>query len=217
MRTLVLLVSLASVVTFGHSSAPASGRSVGPTADGSLRVAVQPAVVRLHQQATVAVSGVHAGSIQVRLSGAAYADGTPLPWRSLRLVGGAWRGSLPAPALPGVYAVLLRTGAGAQTLGQRHGFLRVFARGTRARPSFDEPADVVRWWVRAIPHGTLVAFKAWPRPAFDRRDPRLHRLFVVAYSPPGHPLVGDRLGMFVTAFRNGYHGRWRLLEATVEP
>jgi hypothetical protein len=96
-------------------------------------------------------------------------------------------------------------------------FLRVFAPGTRARPSFDEPSDVVRWWVRAIPHGTLVAFKAWPRPAFDRRDPRLHRLFVVAYSPPGHPLVGDRLGMFVTAFRNSYGGRWQLLEATVEP
>jgi len=34
---------------------------------------------------------------------------------------------------------------------------------------------------------------------------------------PGDPEVGDRLGMFVTAFRDGYSGRWRLLEATVLP
>ena len=29
--------------------------------------------------------------------------------------------------------------------------------------------------------------KAWPLPALDRRDVRLHRLFVVAYSPLGYP------------------------------
>ena len=93
----------------------------------------------------------------------------------------------------------------------------MFEPGTRARPSFDDPPDAVGWWVRTVPGATLVALKAWPRPAFDRRDLRLHRLFVVAYSPPGHPSVGDRLGMFVTAVRDGYHGGWRVLEATVEP
>jgi hypothetical protein len=40
---------------------------------------------------------------------------------------------------------------------------------------------------------------------------------VVAYSPPGDPRVEDRLGMFVTVFRDGYHSPWRLLEATLEP
>ena len=59
--------------------------------------------------------------------------------------------------------------------------------------------------------------KAWPRPPFDRRDPRLHRLFVVSYNVPGHPHASDRLGMFITAFRDGYEAPWRLLEATVEP
>ena len=38
-----------------------------------------------------------------------------------------------------------------------------------------------------------------------------------AYDPPGHPEAGDRLGMFVTAFRDGYHARWRHLEATIRP
>ena len=54
-------------------------------------------------------------------------------------------------------------------------------------------------------------------PLFDRRDRRLHRLFVVAYSRRGHPAVQDRLGMFVTAVRDGYSGRRRLLEASTLP
>jgi hypothetical protein len=177
---------------------------------------VQPAVVNLYHRSTIAVSGLTCTSLEVRLVGATYADGTPLPWRSLGLAGGVWRGDLPTPALPGLYAIELRTAAGA-SLVKPQLFLRVFEPGTRARPSFDDPADVARWWVRTVPRATLVALKAWPRPGFDRRDLRLHRLFVVAYSPPGHPLVSDRLGMFVTAVRDGYHGGWRLLEATVEP
>jgi hypothetical protein len=96
--------------------------------------------------------------------------------------------------------------------------LRVFAAGTRSRPSFATADDVARWWVRNVPeHARLVALRHWPRPAFDRRDRRLHQLLVVAYSPAGHPLLRDRLGMFVTAVRDGFNGRWRLLEATVEP
>jgi hypothetical protein len=93
-------------------------------------------------------------------------------------------------------------------------FLRVLARGTLARPAFDNPADVARWWVAAVAHASVVALKPWPHPSSDGRDGRLHRLFVVAYGPPGD---GDRLGMFVTAFRDGYGAPWRLLEATVEP
>jgi len=77
---------------------------------------------------------------------------------------------------------------------------------------------VARWWVQNIPGGAkLVALKRWPRPAFDRRDPRLHRLLVLAYSRTGHPAVHDRLGIFVTAGRDGYGGHWRLLEATAVP
>jgi hypothetical protein len=63
----------------------------------------------------------------------------------------------------------------------------------------------------------LVAVKAWARPAFDRRERRLHRLFVVAYSPPGNTAVRDRLGVFVEVFRDGYRARWRVLETSVAP
>ena len=143
-------------------------------------------------------------------------NGRLLPWRTLRLVRGVWRGTIPAPALRGVYTILLRPAPAASAI-RATSRLRVFARGTRARPAFADPVDVVRWWVRTVPHARVVAVKRWHRPAFDRRDVRLHRLFVVAYSLPGRPAVMDRLGMFVTAFRDGYHSRWQFLEATVVP
>jgi hypothetical protein len=234
MRRLVLLLPTTVVVVFALASAAAALRPLAvthqtpkplptpiTTANVAPRVELKPAVVRLRERATIAVSGIHTRSLEVLLAGATDTPGNQparqLPWRSLRLVGGAWLGTLPTPALHGLYPVVLRTGAGAPPLRSQRLFLRVFTPGTDARPSFDNPADVVRWWVRTVPHATLVALKAWPRPGFDRRDTRLHRLFVVAYSPPGHPLVTERLGMFVTAFRDGYRARWRLLEATLQP
>jgi hypothetical protein len=231
MRRLSLLVPIAMVVVFALASAAAAIRPAAPTqqtpkrtiatAKVAPRVALRPAVVRLGRRATIAVTGIHTHSLQVLLAGATDTPGNQpakqLPWRSLRLVNGTWLGTLPAPALRGVYPVVLRTGAGAAPLNSQGLLLRVFATGTRSRPSFRDPSDVVRWWVRTVPQASLVALKAWPRPGFDRRDTRLHRLFVVAYSPPGYPEIRDRLGMFVTAFRNSFNGRWRLLEATVEP
>jgi hypothetical protein len=202
MRRLVLLVSLLLVTTGQASASP--------------RVDLQPAVMDVGTRSSIAVSGIAARSLEVRLVGATHPNGTPLPWRPLALVGGVWRGVLQTPALYGVYPVELRTAAGSPPI-RPHLFVRVFEPGTSTRPSFDDPVDVVRWWVRAVPHGTVVALKAWPRPAFDRRDLRLHRLFVVAYSPRWDPDVNDRLGMFITVVRDGYSGRWRLLEATVEP
>jgi hypothetical protein len=188
----------------------AAGRPPG------LRVVLRPAVVRLGQRATIAVSDPSARRLEVRLAGATNSAGTTLPWRPLRLVDGTWLGTLPAPALRGIYPLELRTQPEAASLYVFR-FLRVFAPGTQTRPSFEHPTSVARWWVLTIPHAKLVALKAWPRPAFDQRDVRLHRLFVVAYSPPGRPRVRDRLGMFITAYRDGYRGRWRLLEATVQP
>ena len=75
----------------------------------------------------------------------------------------------------------------------------------------------MRWWVQTRPQGTVAALERWRRPDFDNRDARLHRLYVVAYNPPGKPGVANRLGVFATVVRNGYDGRWRLLEATVQP
>src|SRR6478672_7646036 len=113
MRRLALFVPIAIVVVSALPSGAGAIRNgvvIGPP-----RVELQPAVVGLRERATIAVSGIHARSLEVLLAGA---TGTPgnqlasqLPWLSLQLVDGAWRGTLPAPALRGVYRVMLRTGA----------------------------------------------------------------------------------------------------------
>jgi hypothetical protein len=79
----------------------------------------------------------------------------------------------------------------------------------------DRPVLVVRSVPRS--RSRLVAIRSWPLPAGDRRDPRLHRLFVIAYGPVGDPNPAHRLGIWITAFRNGYAAPWRLLQATVQP
>jgi hypothetical protein len=40
---------------------------------------------------------------------------------------------------------------------------------------------------------------------------------VIAYSPPNDIRTGDRLGVFITPFRNNPDGYWRLLVAIVTP
>jgi hypothetical protein len=212
-----LVTSQASWAKTGLAALPSTRATPNVAVKNAVQVALRPAVVRVQQQASIIVSGIHPRSLDVRLAGATSENGTPLPWRSLRSVDGAWVGSLPMPSLRGIYRVMLRTGAGTIPFGSPRWLLRVFALGTRSRPAFDKPVDVAKWWVQAVAGGTLVELKAWPRPGFDRREVRLHRLFVVAYSPSGQPQIDDRLGMFVTAVRDGYHGRWRLLEATVWP
>lgn len=181
-------------------------------------VAAHPAVVRLREPASVTVSGIAVSSLEVRLAGATAAKGSPLLWRRMQRSNGGWWAALPKPALLGIYPIQLRAGAGTAIVGSRLWLLRVLADGTLARPSFATPEEVARWWVRTrAANVRLVAMKRWPRPAFDRRDPRLHQLLVVAYRPAGDTRVRDRLGIFITAFRNGFSGRWRLLEATVTP
>jgi hypothetical protein len=162
----LLLASLAAAIAAG-----AVKPSVSPivTADPPLRVELRPRVVRLRERATIAVSGIHAHSLEVLLAGATDPFGRQLPWRSLRSVGGGWLGTLPAPALRGIYPVVLRSGAGTPAF-RSHGLrLRVFTPGTAARPSFDTPIEVVRWWVRAVPHATLVVLPTEVVNAADRR------------------------------------------------
>ena len=198
---------------------PATGGIRARTAPSApaARLTLYPAVVRLQRRERVEVSGLPAASLQVVPLGALEPGGRAFGWRSLRLVHGTWVATLPAPLLRGVYPLLLRTRAGTRVFRSPTWFMRVLAPSTLARPSFRKPGDAVRWWVRAVEHGTLVAFRPWPLPAWDLRDVRLHRLFVVAYDPPGQDGPGDRRGMFVTAFRNRYGGRWRFLEAKLAP
>jgi hypothetical protein len=77
---------------------------------------------------------------------------------------------------------------------------------------------VVYHYVRNLPGDEVpVAVRPWRQAAYDHRDPRLHRIFVIAYAPRGDKRPSSRLGVFITAVRDGYHGSWRLLEATQGP
>ena len=204
-----LLVSLVPTLACAGSLAIAAAPVVAP----------HPFIVHLGQPATVSVTGISVASLEVRLAGATTAKGVLLPWRAMvRAGGGEWQAVLPRPALRGVYEIQLRAGPTSPVLSSQNWLLRVLDPGTLEHPAFATPEAVARWWVRTVPaQMRLVALRRWTRPGFDRRDPRLHQLMVVAYRPAGDKRVSDRLGMFIMAFRNGYGGRWRLLEATVSP
>ena len=212
--------TIVGVAALACATGAIAGRSYGNVAyhAGAPVVVTDPAVARLGRPASVTVRGLPARWLEVRLAGATTASGSLLGWRPLRLAGEVWRGSLPTPALRGIYPIEVRAGAGRPVTRSASWMLRVFAAGTLSRPSFATPEGVARWWVRTSTNqGQLVALKRWPRPGFDLRDRRLHQLLVVAYSPAGEPGAGARLGMFISAVRDGYDGRWRLLEATLEP
>jgi hypothetical protein len=124
---------------------------------------------------------------------------------------------LPRPALRGIYPVLLRERAGAPVTRSTSWLLRIFRPQAANEPTFTTPQAAVRWWVQTDRHAKVAALKRWQRSDLDKRDPKLHRLFVVAFNLRGRPGIANRLGRFVTAVRDGYHGPWRLLEANVQP
>lgn len=206
-----LWVSVSLVVPAGALSRS----SVGSL--GGARSLLAPAVVLPGHGTSIAVNGVAVSSIQAQLAGASDKAGRRLPWRSLVYRHGAWRGWLAAPALLGVYPVRLRVSPGSPIRSAGLS-VRVLQAGTASRPEFRTPEEVAHWWVHTERVGaTLVALKRWPKPAFDLRDPHLYQLLVLAYSPPGRRAIADRLGIFLTAFRETATGRWRLLETTVLP
>jgi hypothetical protein len=197
----------------------ATASAAAGAGERSAIVAAHPAVVRLGGLSTVTVSGVSGASLEVRLPGATTVHGTAFGWRPLFRGPGGWHGALPRPALRGVYPIEIRAGRGAVALTSRRWLLRVLTPGTMARPAFATPLEVARWWVATATarQSHLVAFKKWPLPDSDRRDPRLHRLLVIAYNRVGDRRVRDRLGIWITAFRVTPTSPWRLLEATVRP
>jgi len=171
----------------------------------------------------VLVSGLSASAVSVRLEGADDPAGlayqwTPYRWRRLRLVRGAWRGILSAPPLRGIYRLQFQVQRSKRFLQSPHWLLRVLPPGALKRSAFQTPRAVIRDYVSDLPGDrVLVAARRWPQAAFDHRDPRLQRIFAIAYAPRGDRRPGARRGLFITTFRNGYRGRWRLLEATIHP
>jgi len=204
--------ALSSLLVGTAASAPAR----------SIKVRLHPRIVE-YQPARVSVSGIAATSVSVRLRGANDPAGlayqwAPYRWQRLRLVRGRWHGVLPAPPLRGIYQLQLRVGPRKRVLQSPHWILRVLPRGTLDRRPFPTPRAVIHNYVHHLPgNWVLVAARPWQRAAFDHRDPRLHRLFVISCAPRGNDNAGARRGLFITAVRDGYRGRWRLLETTAAP
>jgi hypothetical protein len=231
-RRLVAQASLLAAVvalTLGPEAAgaakasPVSTRYATQQRPALVRVTLLSPVIDLYHSAPISVSGLHARHAAVRLLGAIDRTGlayewTPYPWRPLRPVGGSWHGLLPAPPLLGIYQLQLRLDDGPTLLTSPRWLLHVFAPGTMARRLFPTAVAAIRDFVAHLAgNQRLVALRQWPLPAFDHRDPRLHRLFVIAYTPRGDQRPDSRRGLFVTTVRDGFHGRWRLLEATTRP
>jgi hypothetical protein len=209
----VAAATFLSAITFFVVLAAASSAS-----SRSPEVSLEPAVIQLHETARVRVRAVgDATAVDVRLRGASMPSGTLLPWTHLTAAHGVWVGRLGQPALRGVYPVELRVGPGRTHLVRDAWLLRVLPPAALQRPAFTTPEEVVQWWVADVAHGSLAAVRDWPLPANDHRDPRLHRLFVVAYDAANATDSSDQRGIWITAFRDGYHGQWRLLQATIQP
>jgi hypothetical protein len=208
---------------FGSSRAESGSPAEGERGRQLVRVVLGSRVIDLGRSSSVTVGGLTAHQVEVRLLGATDRSGlayewAPYRWRRLRLVLDAWNGVLPAPALPGIYQLQLRLDRGRKLLTTTRWLLRVFPLGTVPRGSSDTAVAAVRDFVAHLPGDqVLVAMRRWPQATFDHRDPRLHRVFVVAFAPRADNRASTRSGLFITTVRDGFHGRWRLLQATVQP
>jgi len=214
-----VIASVVSLAAAGRASISLATR--GASADSALRVRLKPRVVE-YGAVRVSVSGISAAAVSVRPKGANDLRGpayqwTPFPWRRLRLVRGRWYGALAAPPLLGIYQLQLRVQSRGLLQSPRW-LLRVLLPGTLNSSAFSSPRALIRDYVTDLPgKQLLVSDRQRPQAAYDHRDPRLLRLFVIAYAPRSHNTPDTRRGLFISMFRNGYHGRWRLLEATVSP
>lgn len=211
---LVVLAAFAGTFAFARTGQAATR---GPNRH-HLRIILSPRVVVPYGWSTIEIVGAaDASAVAVRLSGASDITGQPMPWIPLRRDGDRWTSRLPQPVLAGIYPIEVRTRPASVATSAPATYLRVYWPGTEAHPSFTTPEQVAESWVHDISGGTLDAIRPWPGTAIDHRLPTLHRLFVIAYSPPGQPAAADRLGAFITAVREGFHGPWRLLEASISP
>jgi hypothetical protein len=208
---------LCTLATGGISLVAAASVATAPERHRVV-VTITPRVVLPYLWATVSVAGVdEAAAVEIRMLGASSVNGRPIPWIPLHRRSTAWQVRLPQSVLPGIYPIAVRTRPLLDLTPTRAVYLRVYEAGTSARPLFATPRAVVDWWVANVAGGTVVAIRRWPRTSFDHRLVELHRLFVVAYNVRGRPAAADRLGAWITAVREGYDGKWRLLEVSVSP
>ena len=215
-----MIASVVSLAAAGRVSIfPATA---GANTGEAVKVRLQPRVVE-YGAVRVFVSGISAAGVEVRPEGADDLPGlayhwTPYRWRRLRLVRGRWCGVLAAPPLLGIYQLQLRVQQPRRLLQSPRWLLRVLPPGTLNSSAFPSPKALIHDYVSDLPgNQVLITDRPRPQAAYDHRDPRLLRLFVIAYAPRGNNTPNARRGMFISMFRDGYRGRWRLLEATVSP
>jgi hypothetical protein len=218
-----LFIAAAGLLAAAGLTGVATARHAASAKPGAVRMMFGPPSIDLYHSASVRATGIVARSVEVRLVGAIDGAGlayewTPYRWRQLRFRDGAWRGVLPAPPLFGIYRLRLRLDHGRSFLSSGRWLLRVFPSGTMSRPSFPTAVAAVRHFVARLPgHEALVALRRWPLARFDHRDQRLNRLFVIAYAPRGDNNLTSRTGLFISTVRDGFDGRWRVLQATAQP
>jgi hypothetical protein len=188
-----------------------NGRPTAPPA-----IVVAPAVTAPRRPIHVVVHGLApGGSVSLELAGATSRHARPLPPLPLHFVGGAWRGTMRAPALVGAYPVRLERGGRLLPLDAA---VCVFSSAAYRQHGFATATDAARNWVGRLPRrSVLVALRFWPQTALDRRDRRLNKVLVIAYAPAHDPRLSDRLGIFLTLARERVGARWRLVQATVVP
>ena len=217
-RAAVAITAATLLVQAGQAAADRHTPTPLPQGHAGTQITLSPPVPTPKQRVSITVTGISAVSVAVRLVGATSGNGSASPWLPLALFAGAWQGVLAQPTLDGVYPIELRLAPGTTPLRSPDWLLRVFPAGTLTRPSFATPAAVAADWVAHLAgNQTLVAIRDWPVTTLDRRDRRLNQLLVIAYSPNHDHRLADRLGIWITAVRDGYNGRWRLLEATIFP
>lgn len=211
-RSLAVTLVLCSLNLSAVGSAGAAPR------ESPAQITLSTSMPAPNQRVSITVTGLSATSVAVRLVGATDRNGNASPWTPLGLRSEGWHGDLAQPTLDGVYPIELRLAPDTTPQRSPHWMLRVFPPGTLRGPSFATPEAVAADWVARLARSqTLAAIRSWPPTTLDRRDRRLNQLFVIAYSEHNDNALAHRRGIWITAVRDKYDGRWRLLEATVQP
>jgi hypothetical protein len=186
-------------------------------AGANVHATVAPSSATRDGQVRVAVTGISAPAVSVRLAGGIASGGKWFNWVALRPNGpGSWWTVLRAPGYLGVYPVEIRSGGVRQATDA---VVEILPRGFVGKPGFDTPEHVAEWWTRISPAGaTLARVSTWHTGFFTHRDPDLNRLLRVRFTllrpwPQLHLKAGTQ-AIFLSVARLRPGGLWRLLETT---
>ncbi len=201
------------------AAAPAAA-AAALLASAGLHATVLPSSAARDGQVRVAVTGIAAPTVSVRIGGGLASGGRWFNWVALRSSGaGAWWTVLRAPGYFGVYPVEVRAGG---VIHETDTVVNVLPHGFVNQPGFVTPEQVAEWWTRVAPAGaTLTGVTTWRTGFFTHRDPDLNRLLRVHFTllrpwQRLHLAPGSRQ-VFLSVARLRSGGLWRLLQTTRAP